>query len=252
MSWSYDQIAGVYASDMGASMPFDDVGFYRRACAQRGGAVLELGCGTGRILLPLLDARIDATGVDRSLPMLQQLRSDAASRGIAAPRVAQMDLLALALRGRFATILMPYSLATYVTDAADLARLLRELHARLVSGGALVLDAFIPRPVATFTEFRRDYRRAHGGGYLEREKRITAHADGTNEIERRYRILRADDSLMHEFTTRERIRPYTSEALGEAARSAGFFVESVVHDYGERREGAAPQFATLLCRAGRA
>lgn len=251
MSWSYDAIAGVYATDMGASMPFDDVGFYRRTCRQRGGAVLELGCGTGRILLPLLEAGLDASGADRSLPMLRQLRRDAAARGLEATRVAQMDLRALALRGRFATILMPYSLATYVTDASELGALLGALRERLVSGGVLVLDAFVPKPVASFADFRRDYRRAHGDGFLERDKRITAHDDGTNEIQRRYRILRADESVVDEFTTRERIRPYASDSLGAAARDAGFFVESVVHDYGERRESAAPQFATLLCRAGR-
>jgi len=251
VSWSYDAIAAVYATDMGASMPFDDVGFYRRACAQRGGAALELGCGTGRILLPLLEAGLDAAGVDRSLPMLQQLRRDATTCGIDAPRVAQMDLRALALRGRFTTVLMPYSLATYLVDPDDLARLLGELRERIVAGGVLLLDAFVPKPVASFSDFRRDYRRAHGDGFLEREKRITAHADGTNEIERRYRVLRANESVVDEFTTRERIRPYTSDVLGEAARSAGFFVEEIVHDYRQRPLDAAPQFATLMCRNGR-
>ncbi len=83
---------------MGQSMPFDDVGWYRDLCLQRGGRTLELGCGTGRILLELLAAGIDAIGADRSLPMLRRLRRDAAERGIEA-RVAQMDLRQLALAG---------------------------------------------------------------------------------------------------------------------------------------------------------
>ena len=51
---SYNKIAAVYSTDMGQSMAFDDVGYYRRLCSERGGHTLELGCGTGRILLPLL------------------------------------------------------------------------------------------------------------------------------------------------------------------------------------------------------
>ena len=41
MSWSYDAIAAVYATDMGQSMPFDDVGYYRAVCARQGGRALE-------------------------------------------------------------------------------------------------------------------------------------------------------------------------------------------------------------------
>src|SRR4030095_7404926 len=72
--WPYDLIAQVYATDMGRSMPFDDVGFYRGLCRGARGRVLELGCGTGRILLDLIASGVDAIGVDRSLPMLKQMR----------------------------------------------------------------------------------------------------------------------------------------------------------------------------------
>ncbi|TLY48982.1 MAG: class I SAM-dependent methyltransferase, partial [Gammaproteobacteria bacterium] len=76
-SWSYDAIAEIYETDMGQSMPFDDVAFYRSLCLAEGGRVLELGCGTGRILIELMRAGIDAVGADRSLPMLARLHRDA-------------------------------------------------------------------------------------------------------------------------------------------------------------------------------
>ncbi len=139
-TWSYDLIAEVYATDMGRSMPFDDVGFYRRLGRAAHGRVLELGCGTGRILLDLLASDVDAVGIDRSLPMLVRMRKDAASRGIAAPRVAQMDIGALALTGEFALILAPYSLITYVTDSDVAVRVLRQLRALLDERGVVVLD----------------------------------------------------------------------------------------------------------------
>ena len=245
-SWSYDSIADVYATDMGASMAFDDVGFYRRVCAENGGRAVELGCGTGRILLPLLASGIDAVGADRSLPMLARLRRDAAARGLEAPRVAQMDLRALAFDSRFATILAPYSLVTYLTTDAEVDAFLNEARRLLEPAGMLVLDAFVPRDVAPFDDFRRDYRRPHGAGFLERHKRIARLASGNNRIERRYRLLGADGAIEREWTTREEIRPCTAEHLAAALARNGLAVERVVHDYGAA--SAAPQFATLLAK----
>jgi len=244
-SFSYDAIAEVYATDMGRSMPFDDVGWYRRQCQARGGRALEVGCGTGRILLELLASGVDAIGVDRSLPMLQQLRRDAAERGVEA-RVAQMDLRELALAGDFDTILAPYSLITYVTNPdAAVAALLR-MRSLLAVEGRLVIDAFIPQAVESFADFRLDYRRAHGEQTLERHKRITANADGTNRIERRYRLLAGDGRLNDEFHTDETIRPYTPSAIAALGEAAGLRVESWTFDYGATGTGSNFRFATAV------
>src|SRR5262249_39022017 len=150
----------------------------------------ELGCGTGRILIELLRAGIDAIGADRSLPMLARLRRDAHKYTLQ-PRLAQMDIAEPALSGPFGTILLPYSLITYLRDRDHAQRAIANLATLLEPRGCIVLDAFVPQPVVSFADFRRDYRRAHGEGFLERHKRITANSDGTNRIERRYRVLDA-------------------------------------------------------------
>jgi len=243
--FSYDAIAEVYATDMGRSMPFDDVGWYRRQCLARSGRALELGCGTGRILLELLASGVDAVGVDRSLPMLQQLRRDAAERGIEA-HVAQMDLRALALSGDFNTVLAPYSLITYLTDPEVAVAALVRMRSLLGAEGRLVIDAFIPQAVASFADFRLDYRRPHGEQTLERHKRITANADGTNRIERRYRLFAADDRLRDEFHTDETIRPYTPSAIAAFGEAAGLRVESWTFDYGATGTGSNFRFATAV------
>lgn len=240
--WSYDQIAAVYATDMGRSMPFDDVGFYRELAQRAGGPVLELGCGTGRILLPLLRAGLDVVGVDRSLPMLAQLRRDGADL---APRVAQMDLRALALRGRFRLILAPYSLITYLTRPVDVDAFLTQVRELLDDDGELLLDAFIPRPVESFEDFRRDYARAHGSGTLERHKRIRQLDDGCNRIERRYRLLDGVDQLSREFTTIEVIRPYAPQALREMLLRNGYRGCAEAFDYGNAADLAAARFFSI-------
>ena len=248
-AWSYDAIADVYASDMGQSMPFDDVGWYRALCQRECGdcgRVLELGCGTGRILIELLRAGIDAIGADRSLPMLARLRKDAGKDVV--PKVVQMDIAAPALCAPFRVILLPYSLITYLRDPVAAAAAVRRIAALLETAGCLVLDAFVPRPVTTFAEFRRDYRRAHGDGVLERHKRITVNADGTNRIERRYRVFAADGELRDEFSTEETIRPYDHCELIELGTAAQLDIESGVWDYGQQDDSAAARFATVVLR----
>jgi SAM-dependent methyltransferase len=246
--WSYDAIADVYATDMGQSMPFDDVGWYRDLCLSRGGRALELGCGTGRILLELLAAGVDAIGADRSLPMLRRLRRDAAGHGIQA-HVAQMDLHQLALASVFQVILAPYSLITYLTDPKTAVTALTQMRAMLVRDGRLVIDAFIPRPVESFADFRLDYRRPHGEQMLERHKRITAHADGTNRIERRYRLLAPDGSLRDEFHTDETIRPYSPDSIAALAQAAGLRAERWAFDYGADGDATNSRFATAVLLA---
>jgi SAM-dependent methyltransferase len=246
--WSYDAIADVYATDMGQSMQFDDVGWYRDLCLQRGGRTLELGCGTGRILVELLAAGVDAIGADRSLPMLHRLRRDATERGIKA-RVAQMDLRQLAFVCDFQVILAPYSLITYLTDPKAAVTALTRMRSLLARDGRLVIDAFIPRPVESFADFRLDYRRPHGEQMLERHKRITAHADGTNRIERRYRLLGADGSLCDEFHTDETIRPYSPAAIATLADAANLHAEHWAFDYSSGGDAANSRFATAILQA---
>ena len=244
--WSYDAIADVYATDMGQSMPFDDVGWYRSLCLREAGRVLELGCGTGRILIELLRAGIDALGADRSLPMLSRLRRDA-KKYLVSPNLVQMDIAAPALSGPFRTVLMPYSLITYLRDRAAAQRALHAVSSLLEPGGCLVLDAFVPRPVESFADFRCDYRRVHENGFLERHKRITANADGTNRIERRYTLFDADGATASAFSTDETIRPYTAADLTGFAQTAGLTVESVVADYAANA-GSPSRFATVTAR----
>jgi SAM-dependent methyltransferase len=245
---SYDAIADLYATDMGQSMPFDDVGCYRGLCQSQSGSALELGCGTGRILLELIAAGIDAIGADRSLPMLRRLRRDAAARGLH-PFVLQMDMHAFALHEVFATILLPYSLITYVTDPAAAAHLLAHLRDRLAPGGVIVLDAFVPQAVDSFADFRLDYRRPHGEGVLERHKRIACNADGTHRIQRRYRVRAADSSVpAQEIHTDETIRPYAPAQLAALAADAGLRVDRCLYDYGTRQSADGAHFATLLLR----
>ena len=244
---AYDRIARWYDVDMARNMRHDDVALYRALALAAQGPVLEVGCGNGRILLDLLGSGVDAFGVDRSQGMLRALSQKAALCGSRAP-IAQMDARALGLAARFALVLCPYSLVTYMTDDADAAALLAESRRVLRPGGSLVVDAFVPRPAVTTEAFREDYRRAFDDGVLVRARRITALPGGLNRIERRYVLQDPAGACVEEAETCEIIRPYAPDALRALLARHGFEVTGTWWDYAEKAPAVDTQFVTLMAR----
>src|SRR5687767_13403442 len=70
----WDEYAPFYDWENARTLGRRDVPFWRNLALQAGGPVLELGCGTGRISLPLGRAGVPLTGIDRSAAMLAYAR----------------------------------------------------------------------------------------------------------------------------------------------------------------------------------
>ncbi len=244
---NYDRIARFYDVDMARNMAFDDVSFYRRLCLTASGPVLELGCGSGRILLDLVAHDIDVIGVDASTGMLSELRHKAAAAGVSA-RIARMDMRRLGLRPGFGIVLCPYSLITYVTDDDEAAAVLATLWTLIRPGGWCVVDAFIPRPRPAVADFTLDYRRAFGPGMLARWKRIAAVSATVNRIERRYVLEDKAGNELDRVDVAEEIRPRSPAELSGYLLAAGFESPATSWDYGASSDAATAQFATLVAR----
>lgn len=247
MTGTYDRIARFYDVDMARNMAFDDAGFYAQQCAGRTGPVLELGCGSGRILLRLLLSGLDAYGADASTGMLDELARKA--RAAALPlRAARMDVRQLAWRPGFATILCPYSLITYMVGADDASRMLAEVRRLLAPDGVFIVDAFVPKPLVAHDEFRVDYTRPFADGTLVREKRVQPVDAAVNRIERRYRVMDAQGNVRDEVTVAETLRPFTPAALQAVVAGAGLVPFATWWDYGTRAAADGAQFFTLAAR----
>jgi SAM-dependent methyltransferase len=125
----------------------EDVGWYvDRARAARG-PVLELGCGTGRLTLPIARAGVSVLGVDRAQPMLDQLhaklRREPADVRLRAKTLAA-DYLALDLDQRFAAVLWPFNAIHHCPGPDAVVAVLQRARAWLVPGGRLAMDAYLP------------------------------------------------------------------------------------------------------------
>ena len=123
-----------------------DLRWYRERCAgaQR---ILELGCGDGRLLVPLAQDGAQVVGVDASEAMLARCAERFHRAGLRAELVCG-DMSAFALPWRFDRVLIPYnSLYCLTTHSAQLACLKAVAH-HLEPGGQLLLDAYAADPVA--------------------------------------------------------------------------------------------------------
>jgi SAM-dependent methyltransferase len=255
---SYDQIAEIYDEDMGCSAPGADVDFYTRACAGLPGPVLELGCGTGRVSLPLARAGARVLGLDASLPMLRVLRRKAAGQLTAGERArlraVHMDMREAAFGARFAAVLCPYSAFTYLVEEPEQLRVLRRVRAHLAPGGRFLLDVFVPDPAVRALpagHVFHDYRRPRADGtLLERTKTIAQDvAPGVNVITRRYRFLTPAGAEIRRLVTTERIRYWYPDDLERLLRRAGFAVLEVRGDFAAGPPGPGTRTAAFVCGA---
>lgn len=246
--WSYDHIADVYGTDMGRSMPFNDIAWYLALAQRMKGPALELGCGTGRILLAMACAGIQVTGIDKSLPMLARLRNDAQLQGVN-PSVAQMDMCHLGLTAKFSCIILAYSLITYVLDDVQAITLLRQLRKQLDAGGVIVIDAFIPKAIQHFSGFKLDYERNHLQGTLTRSKKITILANHRHQIDRQYVFRDRQKQVQRIINTVDVIRPYGIEELHQMAQRTGYAVDECIFDYTSSEFSPDARFVTLSLRS---
>jgi SAM-dependent methyltransferase len=132
------------------AFPFTaDLPLYLNLAAAQSGRVLELCCGTGRVLVALAAAGHPTTGVDASEPMLAIARRKLAEAGSSVAERAHLvlaDMRQLDLPASFDLALIPTNSFAHLTDRADQLRALERLSAHLRPGGLLALDLFNPSP----------------------------------------------------------------------------------------------------------
>ncbi len=121
----------------GDTSHWSDRAFYLEAIVRYGQPVLDVGCGTGRLLVEFAAQGVDIDGVDNSPEMLALCREKAVRAGVAI-QVYQQDMEGLDLPRRYSTILIPSSSLQLVIDPALASQALERVRLHLVDGGVLV------------------------------------------------------------------------------------------------------------------
>jgi SAM-dependent methyltransferase len=139
-TWHYGLVAQWWAEFNTASP--DELAFYRAFVERDGQPALDLACGTGRLLLPLLRAGLDVDGCDLSPDMLALCRQQAARDGLT-PNLYAQAMHALDLPRTYRTILICDSFGLGGQRWQDQVALRRGYH-QLAPGGTLVFSNYFP------------------------------------------------------------------------------------------------------------
>lgn len=143
---AYEQIARFY--DLSHDRLTEDIPFLLAQAAETGGPVLEIGCGSGRLLAPLARAGYKVTGVDQSPEMLARAEARLAMQPVetrARVRLLREDVRVLGLSdsGQFGLICFGYNTFMHL-DEAGAGAALKRLRPLLRPGGRLLIDVANP------------------------------------------------------------------------------------------------------------
>jgi SAM-dependent methyltransferase len=178
---SYDSIPefGLLYDSVPAYAARGDVRFYVAEAARSRGPLLEIGCGTGRVLLPVARAGATVVGLDGSRQMLARCRAKMADESEATRErvtLREGDIRDFDLGATFTLVIAPFRVLQQLVTIDDQLRCLDAVARHLTPGGRLVFDVFNPhfpslladrsaesedtpeRPLADGRSFRRTAR----------------------------------------------------------------------------------------------
>jgi ubiquinone/menaquinone biosynthesis C-methylase UbiE len=235
----WDEYAPFYDWENAQTLGRRDVPFWRQIAAQAKGRVLELGCGTGRISLPLVRAGISVVGVDRSAPMLIQAarRARLLRRGRAGEKRPRLHLVRSDIRtlpfgdASFVMALAPYGILQSLLRDRDLAATLASVNRVVTRGGLFGID-LVP-DVPNWREYTNQVRmkgRTKDGAHLtlvesvrhDRSRKLTI-------FEQSYRERRGRQTSEHRFDLT--FRTLSFPQMTRRLERAGFQIEAVLGDY---------------------
>ena len=239
--------------------PFEaDLPLYLELAAATGSRVLELACGSGRVLVPLARAGCQVIGLDVSTPMLTLARDKLTAAGpdvAARARLVQGDMRSFAIEGRFDLAVIATRSFAYLTNRADQLKVLANVAAHLRPGGRLALDLLNPSPAWLLEppgSLRQDLMQhlPESGMTVARTETVvsTDLATQIRVIRSAYEIVASDGTVTKRFVEWPFRFTYRFEAEHLLER-AGFTVEAVYGGY--RREPFTSESRVLLLLARR-
>jgi SAM-dependent methyltransferase len=148
VSWGYGTLATeVYEIDKPIGHSFGDVEYYAGLLAGVGGRILEPAVGTGRILIPLLEAGHEVEGVDTSPQMLAVCRQHCRDRGLD-PVLHEADMTEFVRPAAYQAVIIPAGSFELLDGAPAARRALACFRESLTPGGRLLLDIDPPQLTA--------------------------------------------------------------------------------------------------------
>ena len=253
----WDDYAPFYDWENARTLGRRDVPFWRNLALNAGGPVIELGCGTGRIALPLGRAGVPLIGIDRSAAMLELARKRLRrARLTDRVRLIRGDIRFLPFPDAAAAMVMaPYGILQSLLRERDLAATLAAVHRVLEPGGAFGLELVADLP--SWEEYRKrvsltGWRGRRGGEHLtltetvrqDRARRLTI-------FDQEFTRRAGRERHVHRFSLT--FRTLTVPQMVRRLERAGFSITALLGDYrGRPWDARADVWMVLAKRASKA
>jgi SAM-dependent methyltransferase len=231
----WDEYAPFYDWENARTLGRRDVPFWRRLAAETGGSMLELGCGTGRIAIPLGKAGAPIIGIDRSDAMLARARRRVV-RGKLTRRVKLVrgDIRYLPFPPQsFDAVIAPYGVLQSLLRERDLAATLTAVHGAVRPGGTFGIELVADLP--SWEEYRkrislRGWKGRRGGAHVtlvetvrqDRARRLTIFDQEFTERRGRQRRISRFALTFRTLTVPQMVR---------RLEKAGFEITALLGDY---------------------
>lgn len=218
-----------------------DVAFYVEEAKRAGGPVLELGCGTGRILLPIARAGCTVTGLDQSPQMIARCRENVAAEP--APVRARImldvrDARDFDLGVTFPLVIAPFRVFQHMTTVDDQLAFLAAVRRHLAPDGRLIFDVFNPNfaALAGADGVEREdtpEQSLPDGRVFRRAARVARvrWIDQVSEIELIYYVAARPSSPPERFVQAFDMRWYLRAELEHLLARAGFRLRATYGDF---------------------
>jgi SAM-dependent methyltransferase len=212
--------------------------------APEGGSVLDLGCGTGRLTIPLAGRGRSITGLDASASMLSAARAKSSACG--APVVwAQGDMSRFDLGRRFDLIMVTCNSLAHLTDDEALQGCFASVRRHLREGGVFAFDVVNPDLKLLRRPTKERVKRAEAGSGVR--LRETVRYDDQSQIrETHWRIHDRDGSVRE---VAFRLRQFLPDALPALLQTAGLRLTARYGDLERNPFGARSRLQVCLAAA---
>jgi ubiquinone/menaquinone biosynthesis C-methylase UbiE len=257
----WDTYAPFYDWENAQTLGRRDVAFWTNVASKARGAILELGCGTGRITLPLARAGVHIVGIDRSAPMLERALARSAKtpasrsanvsrRKNTAPIFVRGDIRALPFPdAAFPMVLAPYGILQSLIRPRDLTAALASVARVLRPGGLFGVD-LVP-DVPKWREYRNrvQLRGQNGASKLTLVESVKQDpARRLTTFEQTYIERRGTATRKHRFDLT--FRTLSVPEMSRQLERAGFVVEATIGDYRGRPWDERADVWILMARRG--
>ena len=226
----------------------EDVAFFVEAARASGGPVLEVGCGTGRVLIPTARSGIAIFGIDLSPHMLDICQRRLVEEPSEVQSRVQLDLADMRdfdLGRIFRLITMPFRPFQHLIEVEDQIACLRCIHCHLADDGRFILDVFNPSLPHVASEVtgeeggsEPEFTMPDGRRVLRRNRIVARDVfKQVQDIELIYYVTHPDgrtERLVHGFPMRYLFRYEVEHLLARC----GFEVEALYADYDKSPYGS--------------